>query len=184
MPDLLVLVDFQSYWAEQNPETAQRIRDNIDQIRANGTEILWVFAQGDPDSTRAFKPLPPMEMANRRLEEIFNGHARFEYDPAMPPAPQDFVVGKGPFQTDAFTNPYLLEFLKTKDNIYIAGFMEGFCVFDTANSATRAGLPVSVLADLSADQNDLTDPNDPDAGNFEKAGINVGHSTNLFGLKP
>ncbi|HQX27389.1 MAG TPA: isochorismatase family protein [Alphaproteobacteria bacterium] len=181
MADILMLVDFQNYWADKNPETAQRIRDNIDQWRAKGIEILWVFAA--PDDAHGFKPLPPMEMANRELEQIFNAHARFDYDPAMPPAPQDFVIGKGPFQTDAFSNPYLLEFLKTKDNIYIAGFMEGYCVFDTADSAQRAKLPVTVLADISADENDLTDPDDPNAGNFEKAGINTGRAADTLGLR-
>lgn len=183
MPNLLVLVDFQSYWADQNPETAQRIRENLDKIRASGTEILWVFAQENPGSAKPFEPLPPMEMANRKLEQIFNGHARFEYDPAMPPAPQDFVVGKGPGMTDALSNPYVLDFLKGKDNIYIAGYMMGFCVFDFANSATKAGLPVTVLSDLGADKNDLIDSIDPRAGNFEKEGINVGRCTNVFGLK-
>ncbi len=178
-PDVLIVVDFQDYWTNKNPETTQRIKDNIDQIRSKGVDVVWVYALENPDETRQFVPQPPIRSGDQPLKDIFRNSARFLYDPAMMPAKQDFVIGKGPGQTDAFSNPHLLEFLKDRGNIHVAGFMQGYCVFDTAMSGARAGLPVSVMTDFSADENDAPDGG---GGDFDKAGINTVPAQNVFGL--
>jgi nicotinamidase-related amidase len=177
---VLVVMDAQNYWADKNPRTTQRIKDSLTSLRQRGLQIVWVYAQENPDDNHVFTPLPPQQVGDKKVKDLFNGHASFLYDPAIPPAPADWVVGKGPNQTDAFTNPHVEEFLKRQGNVYVAGYMRGFCAYDTAVSSKKAGLPTTFVEDLSADKNDAIDP---DGGDFKKAGVTVGNAADLFGYR-
>lgn len=119
-----------------------------------------------------------MQVRPPNIAHYFNGYARFAFDPVVPPGPGDWVVGKGPGMTDAFSNPHLRSFLEGMgiEKIYVCGFMRGFCVHDTAVSAKQAGWPVTMIKDLSADSNDGTDP---DGQDISRSGGNI---ENLDGL--
>lgn len=44
MKKALLLVDVQDYWADKNPETTQRIKDNLEVLRQVGMDFIWVYA--------------------------------------------------------------------------------------------------------------------------------------------
>lgn len=165
-----MIVDFQEYWAQRNPETARRILDSVETARAQGMTILWTYILGDPRNKTRFHVPPPEQAGLRDVKDIFTGCARFseEFYPAAQPCPEDFIAGKGPDETDAFSNQYLERFLRGSKRTYVAGFMHSYCVYNTAQFGVYAKLPIVVLSGLTADKHDKIQ-----AGkrNFEAEGI-------------
>jgi nicotinamidase-related amidase len=178
MADILMVIDAQDYWANKNPETTQKITDAVNQARARGMQVVWCYAQEGMHGDKDFTPTPAMQVGTGSLKELFNGSAKFKYDPVIQPKAGEWVIGKGPNQTDAFTNPHLEKFLKDQkpDNIYAVGFMSGYCVHDTVMSGARAGLPMAVMSDLVADDKDKIEAPE----NFKSDGVRTTQSANVF----
>ncbi len=165
-----MIVDFQKYWSERNRRIMLRILESVEAARAHGMIILWTYVLGDPRNKTRFHVPPPEQVGYRDVKDIFTGCARFSEDfyPAAQPCPEDFIAGKGPDETDAFSNQYLEDFLKVRGRTFVAGFMHSYCVYNTAQFGVHAKLPIVVLSGLTADKNDKIEAGKRD---FEAEGI-------------
>lgn len=143
MSDALLLIDVQDPWSTHNPETLRRIRKTIPDIRRL-MPVFAVFKGGRRLIEKYPEGYPPGYCSN-----IFQSVC-----PAVRVAPEDMVFLKG--GADAFGNRSLAAHLRRVgvQRLFLAGFMAGECIYDTAEGAVRSKFKACVVSNLVADASD------------------------------
>lgn len=147
METALLLIDFQiDFLADSGRMPVGS--ENAEQVIATANRLIRLFEKRGWLIINVLSKFKKMDM----IGNFFRNHAAIEgsdgckTDPRLAPHNPTFLPKP---KSSAFSNPYLVEYLKQKeiDHIVICGVYAEGCVRATALDARRAGLGVTLISD-------------------------------------